>query len=46
MVMRWDGRAGEKGKGTRGSVEKEDCVMSGQWKIRGWASGAQAAEKV
>jgi hypothetical protein len=27
-------------------VEKEDCTLSGQRKIRGWASGAQAAEKV
>jgi hypothetical protein len=46
MVMRWDGRAGGKGKGTGGSAEKEDCAMSGRWKIRGWASGARAEEKV
>jgi hypothetical protein len=46
MVMQRDGRDGGKGKGTGGSAEKEDCAMSGRWKIEGWASGARAAEKV
>jgi hypothetical protein len=46
MVMRRDGGTGGKGKGTGGSVEKEDCAMSGRWKIGGWASEARAAEKV
>jgi hypothetical protein len=35
MVMRQDGGAGGKGKGTGSSVEKEDCVISGWRKIRG-----------
>jgi hypothetical protein len=34
MVMRWDGGAGGKGKGTGGSVEKEDCAMSGRQKCK------------
>jgi hypothetical protein len=46
MVMRRDGGAGGKGKGTGGSAEKEDCAMSGWRKIRRWTSGARAAEKV
>jgi hypothetical protein len=46
MVMRRDGGAGGKGKGTGGSTEKEDCAMSGLRKIGGWASGARAVEKV
>jgi hypothetical protein len=44
--MRRDGGAAGKGKGTGGSAEKEDCAMSGWWKIGGVASGARAAEKV
>jgi hypothetical protein len=35
MVMRQDGGAGGKGKGTGGSAKKEDCAMSGRRKIGG-----------
>jgi hypothetical protein len=46
MVMRRDGGAGGKGRGTGNSAEKDDCAMSGRWKIGGWASGTRVAENV
>jgi hypothetical protein len=35
MVMRRDGGAGGKGRGTGGSMEKDDCAISGRRKIWG-----------
>jgi hypothetical protein len=46
MVMRREGGAGGKGKGTGGSTVKEDCAMSGWQKIGGGLRELELRKKV